>query len=441
MSKEIKPKQPKQQSLSAIDHSKIPRVNANDLIELLQAKLGGDGVILQRGEEVEGRMDLRRPSGIVSLDINIGGGLPAGGLSQIDGVDGVGKNLLMNYFFSENQRIHGDKSNIAMVCLESNYDKLFGRTCGVQVSLSPYELDAEQRRRAVDGLPPLTKEDKAFLTSQVGNFHIFRGSASEKLLEGVVNAVAANTYQLIGIDSWDAMLTMAEENKELEDNAKVADASNVQTRWMKKIFGALSPSKICPECFDRPLTFKPFGNNNYAYKCAKCGWSGKHPYMWENETTLIGIKQVRANLNKVGMHAREFKVGGSWALRHGKLVDIELRRGESILGPSKEKIGKEINWEITKGKAGTHEGKKGMYTFYFSPPEIDIVADMVNYCVGEEIIKNMGSKVGYVFTGSQEYQLGKRDEIAKSVEDNQQMQRELRLAMLRHAGLGHIRYK
>lgn len=422
-----------------IDSSKIPRDNPEDLLGMFEANVGGEGVIIQRGQEVEGRMDLRRPSGIISLDVACSGGLPAGGLSQIDGSDGVGKNLLLNHYFARCQKTYGEECNILMVCFEALYDKVFGRKCGVRVALSPYEIDVEQRKRKAKGKPLMTeKEIETARTDQVGKFHIIRGNVAEKMLQVVADAVAANTYQIIGVDSWDAMLPDAENKKELEDNAKVAGASGVQTRWMSKVFGALTPQKICPECFDRPLGFKNAGEGRYNYICPNksCGWKGKKPYMWENETTIIGIRQVRANLNKMGMHSRDTKVGGSHALRHGKMIDIELRRGESIM-KSNHKIGKEVNWEITKGKAGTHEGIKGVFSYFYDPPKIAVVDDLVHLALAKEVICG-GGKGGYVFDG---HKLGKQDDLVAAIENDGKLRAAVRKAVLGKLDLGHIRYK
>jgi hypothetical protein len=241
------------------------------------------------------------------------------------------------------------------------------------------------------------------------------------------------------------MLTAAEEGKELEDNAKVADASGIQTRWMRKVFGALSPQKICPDCFSRPLTFKQYGKGNFDYICpeSKCGWKGKKPYMWENETTLIGIRQIRANLNKMGMHARDYKVGGAYALRHGKMIDIALRRGKPI-ELSNNNIGKEINWELTKGKAGTHEGLKGVYEYYYAPPGIDLSSDLVNYCSANNIIQYGGPKVGFYVTsmdGSEQVKLGTKEEMQRRVEEDKDIEHLLRVLSFREAGLGRVRFK
>ena len=426
-------------AVEKVDRSKIPRTDTNELLDALQAKLGGEGVVLQRGEEIEGRFDLRRPSGIIQLDVACGGGLPAGGLSQIDGLDGIGKNLLLNHYLAKQQRIYKEKTNLGMVCLEGAFDKLFARAVGVKVALSNYEIEAIGRERHLRGQPELTDEEVDELKEQIGNFHVFRGAAAEKILEGVVDWVSCNAYQLIGIDSWDAMLTIAEENKELEDNAKVADASNIQTRWMRKVFGALSPQKLCPECFSRPLGFSIFGKGNYKYACGNkdCKWEGQRPYMWENETTLIGLRQVRANMNKAHMHAREYKTTGAYALRHGKMIDIQLRKGKTITMKDRD-IGKEIVWELTKGKAGTHEGLTGVYSYYFNPPQIDVAADLENYCTANEIITYGGSKVGFLLG---DMKLGNKEEMQRRIEEDEEFQAILRIEAIKYAGQGHVRYK
>ena len=438
------PKRKKDES-RLIDPTSIPRADTDKFLDKLSADLGGEGVMLQRAQDMEGRLDLRRPCGIPSLDMACGGGLPVGGLSQIDGPQSVGKNLLLNHYFAENQRLHGENSNIFMMSLEYNYDKAFARACGVKVAFSPYEIRAQGRRFHQLGIE-LTEEEEEGLLEQTGKFHLFRGAASERLLEGVVEAVHLNAYQVGGIDSWDAMLTAADADKDLEENAKVADPANIQTRWMRKVQGALTARPICPECFSRPLDHKNIKGRGTWYCPNKkdCGWSGPNPYPWENETTLIGIRQVRANLNR-GTWGREYKVGGAWALKHGVLIDIQLRPGKSIKDKAGDKLAKEITWEIMKGKAGTHEGKKGTYTYYYTPPEVDVASDIVNYCIDKEIFVYEGKRWKLqhngLLPGEDPMLFGSREAVQRAVEDGKEVQEALKLLMLQRAELGHIRYK
>jgi hypothetical protein len=216
---------------------------------------------------------------------------------------------------------------------------------------------------------------------------------------------------------------------------------------MRKIQSVLAPQKICPECYGRPVGFKRHGPKTYTYNCPECDWKGKKPYMWENETTLIGIRQVRSNLNRHSMRQREYKVGGAWALKHGKLIDVQLRPGEFIRDKKTgDKISKEIVWEITKGKAGTHEGKTGAYRYYYSPPEIDVASDIVNYCTHRELVRYEGRKwvcrhYGLIPDEEDPLVFGSKEMVQRAVEENLALREGLKLLMLRTADLGHVRYK
>jgi RecA/RadA recombinase len=422
-----------------------PRADTDALLEAIQAELGSHGVVIQRGHELEGRFDLRRPCGIPSLDIDTGGGLPAGGLSQIDGPDGSGKNMLAYRYAGQIQRLYGDDTNVFMLCMEFPFDKAYARYHGFKVPLSNYEIDVEQRRRQEKGEELLTKAEIAEMQDNtgLGTFHVLRGPA-EANLDAVVEMIRSNSYQLGIIDSWDSMLTAPEEEKDLADDAKVASASGIQTRWMKKVQGALTPRKRCPDCYNLDWDFKKFQTGNYSYYCSdkKCGWKGKKPYLEENETTVIGIRQVRANLNRRNMRSPEFKVGGAWALKHGKLVDIQLRPGERIMSPDgKVKLGKEINYEITKGKAGTHEGKKGSFRYYFGPPEVDVDHNFLTAGTTAGIIRRGGS-VYYIDRDDGETlkYSGKR-ELLDAIAEEAEVKNIIWRGLLAHADLMQVRHR
>jgi RecA/RadA recombinase len=431
-----------------------PKADMNELFEEITAKLGGYGVVLQRGSELEGRFDLRRPCGIPQLDIATGGGLPAGGLSQIDGPDGVGKNLLIYSYFAQAQRLYGDDTRIFMLCMEYPFDKMYARKIGFRVPFSNYEIEVEQRRRKENGEETLGRAEIEEMQDSTGcgEFHVLRGVA-EANLDALVEMIGSNAYQLGAIDSWDAMLTITEDEKELVDNAKVADSSGIQTRWMKKVQGALMPRKRCPECFSLNLEFKKTSSGGYSYYCRgkDCGWKGPKPFLEENETTVIGIRQVRANLNmNKAMHAREWKVGGAYALKHGKLIDIQLRPGEILYAKGEgkgEKIGKEVNFEITKGKAGTHEGRTGSFKYYFDPPEVDIDSNFKGYCTAHGIIKRGGSVYSIEHGGLLEGQpdplkFSGESELIDAIADSELgLKQLLWKLMLKEADLQHVRHK
>ncbi len=278
---------------------------------------------------------LRRPSGILALDIALGGGFPAGGICQIAGPDGVGKNALCHQTIAQLQRIYGEESTIAWACTEFALDKPFAQLFGVVVPMSDDEVELESMARKRDGRPLLTKDQLAEMQRSLGEFTIIETGTSAKRLEAVVELVKTNLYQLIVVDSVAALLTEARDEKQLDEEPQQSSEARLVTEFQKKLWGAYTPQNGVP-----------------------------------NWTTLLIINQVRANRTQFG-HAREWKVGGANALKHGKLGDVWLMKGEPITGKtdeededgeekkSKKRIGKKIRWEIAKGKAGFHEGPSG----------------------------------------------------------------------------------
>jgi hypothetical protein len=52
------------------------------------------------------------------------------------------------------------------------------------------------------------------------------------------------------------------------------------------------------------------------------------------------------------------------------LASVELNKSSLIRADEKGPIiGREVRWEITKGKAGTHDGKKGYFNYYHVPDD------------------------------------------------------------------------
>ena len=428
---------------------RFPKIETDDLVDQIEDEYGSLGLVIQRGDEVSTRFDLRRPMGLLSLDVATGGGLPAGGMSQIDGPDGSGKNLFLNNYFARTQSIYGEDFRAFMLCLEYPFDKKWALQCGFRVPMSAYEIEVEQRSRAKENLEPLTNEEIAISREAPGKFYVLRGDEAEHILDASVEMIRSNSFQMGAVDSWDAMLTTAENEADLDQDARIARPATVQTQWMKKIQGALMPKKRCPnpDCYGLNLE-KKRQSHRVVFHCKDCGWTTPtkvtkknpwlRPVLEENESTIVGIRQVRANMRKASMFARDWKTGGAHALKHGKLIDILVRPGKR-LERSKKRIGKEIVWELTKGKAGAHEGPSGVVNYIWRPPTLDLQADIYGYCMEHNVIERVGAK--YIFEddeGLMEWK--KKDEVSDAVGDDPELTTRLYVKALIMAGLSHVRH-
>lgn len=326
-------------------------------IERLAKKAGLEGSVV-RAQHFHNPFDLRRPSGVPSIDIATGGGLPAGGLSQIGGQDSTGKNYMLYRYIANVQKIYKKQAAIAIACFEPTTDKRFARACGVQLAHDNYEIELIQKERKKHGDEPLSASEIKALKKQLGEFVILRGF-SELTLQNVLYLLETNQFQIIGIDSWDALLPPDDRAKELKDRKKMVDGPALESRFMRKFWSILN----------------------------KKSHDGR-----ENETTVIGIRQVRANMSMYGPNLISV---GSNAIKHGKLVDLTLRPGAKITDKEGNVIGKRLSWKIAKGKAGCHEGPKGEVDYYHDPPRVDVLADLIETAQRFGVIQRTASWYTY----------------------------------------------
>jgi hypothetical protein len=90
-------------------------------------------------------------------------------------------------------------------------------------------------------------------------------------------------------------------------------------------------------------------------------------------------------------YGRKWAATGAYAMKHGKLVNITLSPGKKVADAAKTTVGKMVNWEITKGKAGCHEGGAGEYLYHYKPPSVDVIRDLLACCVENGIIERKGA--------------------------------------------------
>jgi recombination protein RecA len=314
-----------------------------------------------RGDEYTMPWLVRRlPTGVLGLDIACHGGLPAGGLTMLVAAEGIGKNWLANQVIRNQQRLFGDQFKGVVVSMEMPYDKQFARSCGVRVSLSPDEIDAaELQERAKDPSFRFTKAQRADLRQQVGELVLMPPSIAEESLEIACQFISSRECNVVLIDSFGSMLTELEQENELKDPMRPGGNAGLNSRFATKLNAAMAPDT--------------HGDPNL--------------------TCIIGINQMRDNMKKANPNSPDWSESGGHALKHGRFLGILMRRESWVnvkKGEENIRVGKTITWEITKQKAGGHEGDKGKFDFIFDLCGIDYLKEAVQLAVTYGVVKKEG---------------------------------------------------
>lgn len=369
------------------------------------------GAIIRQGSDITNVFMLRRPSGITSLDLHIGGGAPAGGLTQIIGKYSAGKSTLANLIIAETQKNYGNDFAGAACMTEQRYDKHYAKwRCGLRIAFSDEEIAVIRQSYRDQGHSnfDFTPEHITWFKDQVGYFTETLGATAEQLLEVAVQQVESNLFQVILIDSFGALLTKAEaEAEEGLDQKHRGGSSMVITQFMHRLHSALN----MPDKYGRP-----------------------------NTTTVLGINQARDNMGKDAQW-NPLKAAGGNALAHGQLLNIHVEQGARIrqmVGKENRVVGKEINWEIMKGKAGCHDGPKGTYKFYYGQEGfgfgIDVYSDLLVAGLQTAVIQQAGAWYSY-----QGEHLGQGEvSVARNLHSNPDLLQKIRRDIFKTAGLNFI---
>jgi recombination protein RecA len=257
---------------------------------------------------------MRFPSGIFGLDTAIGSLGLGRGIVEILGGEAVGKTTLALTILAETQRTgklveiqapDGKSYNAVYMDFEHSYDNVYAATLGV---------DTEK----LLVLNMMYAQDQF----QIVEFFLEAG------------------IQFVIIDSISVLIPKSEEEKDLDDNEKMADEAKILSRVMKRM-NALS---------------------SYA------------------DAIIVAINQYRANMSP--MAHTEKKGYGAWVLRYLKKVTIELTRIERkdtrmtiqafVQKNKMGAIGKKITYEIEHGKG------------------IDINQHILNLALEHDIVEKSG---------------------------------------------------
>jgi RecA/RadA recombinase len=289
---------------------------------------------LRKAGDVPDVFRLRRPTGIPSLDVRLHGGLPAGGITQIIGEDGVGKTDLCWRIMRQAQLNYGDYYRGAMFCVEMQPDLSQARWAGLKVPFTESEIgwyEEEVGER-------ISEEERVDLMTAPGETYFPVAGSAEDTLDTAIELLASGIFQVIVVDSISALQASKMSTRDLKDGSIVASQANVLTNFMQKVWST----------YNTPL---PDGR--------------------ANETTIIVLNQFREKVDETNKYlAKDPRAMGGRALKHGKLVDLHMRTGAKKKSDVKinghyVRLGKEIHTTITKGKAGMHEGAVASWTYSF----------------------------------------------------------------------------
>lgn len=339
------------------------------LMEMVNKKMRGHAQLKAASEYVLPFTTKRMPTGLLSLDVELKGGFPCGGISQLVGAKNSGKTYLAWQVIRQQQFYKGEKFKALLVMTEMRADRTQARLAGVAISLGDDDIEALEKARVDQGLAKFTAEEKTLLRHEVGAIHELHGDSAEHLFDVVLASVEQNVYHLIIVDSFGSIMSGAENEAKSLDDQKYSGASKPITQFLKKLSAMMTMDD-------------DFGQ--------------------ARDVCIIGINQIRDAIGKPNL---DYTSPGGKALEHAKFVDILVTSGRQIGyednlytpdGSKKRFIqtGKEVNWRIEKGKAGIHEGARGSYIFDFRTGAGDFYMDTLVAGVRQGVIVQNGAYLG-----------------------------------------------
>jgi len=335
-------------------------LNKAEKTKILNALRNELGDRLTTADEASAPYLVRRPTGIIDLDVHLGGGFPAGGPSMLGGPFNSGKSWLLWRMIAEQQRIYGDDFMGAIANVETAipYDQAIAAGCRIAVPDDIINQWAEINRQRHE--PDFTSEQIDYFKTQVGVLELINGDTGEDILNNVLKLNEKNIFSIIGVDSVSALLPAADADKDLTDEQK----RGAHASMMKKFWLAYVPQMR----------------------------SGR------NYTTLVLTMQAVANQERASAasfmqkYIKQWDVKGGEASKHYSLINLLMWSGDKIKH-DKVAIGKYLKYETRKGKAGTHDNIVGDFPFYYQIGGVDLHGELISSAMRRGILVHYGGKL------------------------------------------------
>jgi len=343
---------------------------ATSLMEEFNKKMKGRAEICMASDLSMPYITKRLPSGILTLDLELRGGFPSCGVSQLVGPKNAGKSYLYWQVIKQLQSILGKDMMVLLAMNEMRADKTQARLAGVKVALADEDIDALEDSKIRNGWPKFTKEERAEMKEEIGQIHETHAESAELLFDITLSAVEQNIYHLIVVDSIAGLESEQESEQESMTEKVYGGAAKPITQFMRKL---------------------------------QSMFTIRNQYGKTRDTCIIVINQIRDDIgDKTG---KGYRTTGGHALEHAKFVDLYISSGKQlggyvpVYGPggTSQKFvsfGKEVNWKIEKGKAGIHEGGRGTFNYLFDQNNIDFYRDTLVAGVTNGVIETSGAWLG-----------------------------------------------
>lgn len=368
--------------------------------------------LIVRADEAPNTYMLRRPIGPMELDIDCGGGFPAGGCCMLSGPDNSGKTLLALKAIAMQQKLYGTATRVMYVITEGMFPFDQALRVGVKVRVPDEMLGQWQQWRYLRGMPPYTPEELLSFKEEIGQVYIARGYTGEEILQVILESVLTNAFSLIICDSVNGLLPNVDAAKNMDKKDAMAAHANMMTRFWKKYI---------------PLT---------------TGIDGA------NTTSLVFTQQARANTERANapsyMQAaiKMWQIAGAYATKHFKLIDLVVWDGKTLKRERngiKEVVGKMTKWELQKGKAGTHDNKTGEMAMYYEHGGPDDIGELIASGTRRGVIQPASKGVVVVRPDTKEvlkdFSAPSPSAFRKMIESDFEFELAIRREILTQAGL------
>lgn len=317
----------------------------------------GDSVTVGDVHEIATPFHIKRPTGIASMDIALGGGFPGGVLVQVHGKEGVGKTGLVLLCAATSQRMFGDDAFSFFSSFGYKVDASLARLVGMQIAYSDDELrglghdpeDPPEELAAVETVGVMKYID-------ITNDEIAKNAPAEAIFEAVAELLESGAFQIGIVDELGSGETRDDVVKHFRDEKRMASWARLMTNF-------------CIRMYTKYRT--PLDDGSPI------------------DTTLFVVNPSRANINTTGGRVfKQTKETSGRALAHAKAIDVHLTKGKSKKRGT-EVVSFEVKWTIAKGKHGIPTGAKGEY-IWLKDEGPDIWTDLAQQAKKYSVVRQAG---------------------------------------------------